>query len=283
MPEQHDGAAPQQAAVQAPQTDEKQKKRKFPFWVFLIGIALLLIAAALLLWYCSRDSDIPTVKKVREKIQYSDTEAPRGSAEKITRREYWTVCIDAGHGYCDPGAQSTYLNGLDEADVNLAVACRLRDILKQRNIRVVMTREEGSGYDPDAKKLELADRTDLANSSEIDLFVSIHCNSFTDPAVSGTRLYYTLDGTWDNATKMLACKLGDAFSALSPVSPALYPQPVSDSFYVVRNTDVPAVLIELGFITNPEEGASMATQSWQKEAAQSLYEGIAQYIEDEKY
>lgn len=181
------------------------------------------------------------------------------------------VVIDAGHGGKDPGAGS---NGLVEKNVTLDVSNRLYTLLQN---------------DPDIKPYatRLTDmypsfdyRTGLANYSA-DMFVSIHCNSITRSSVSGVQVFYPNPNSERGAkSQQLASYLMEGVTSNTgfPNRPAR--QSMGYDFYVLRNTQVPACLVEMGFLTSPSDAAKLATEEGRQQVAQGIYEGIKKGFEN---
>ncbi len=181
----------------------------------------------------------------------------------------FAVCLDPGHGFADPGTLAG--EGLVESEVNLAVAMRVRTLLESAGVTVKMTRETNTHEDP-AYSLSLEDRMVKANSFGCALFVSLHCDSFpSDPTVRGTRIYHLSDDTKAAAS---AAIYGEAIGASLGESVRIKPMLRDDSYYVIRNADCPAVLIELGFVTNPEEAKNLTDPLWQDKMAFGIAAGI---------
>lgn len=193
------------------------------------------------------------------------------------------ICIDAGHGYDDPGAMHENLNGLDEADINLGIALKLAEILKANGYDIFMTRESDEippEMETDDRGLYVLDpyeRCELANEAEADLFLSIHCNSLpSSPSVSGMQLYYTEYHAAGN--DKYAERLADSMEELFGNRPQVIANPKNDSYVVNRLVDAPSVLVETGFITNENDAALMLTESWQQQMAKALAEGIRDFL-----
>lgn len=182
------------------------------------------------------------------------------------------VAIDPGHagGNVDPGACNAQ-TGLQEADVALAVSKKLADFLSQAGITVVMTRQDQEDEASD----DLQYRCDIANRAEVDLFVSIHCNSAT-PGAHGTEVWTSLGETQGDAV---------ATAIMNQISATFVDLAVradwsdgdvdkESNFYVLKYTDAPACLVEMAFISNDEEAAWLADDEWQSKMAAAIARGI---------
>lgn len=170
------------------------------------------------------------------------------------------VVLDPGHGGDDPGA---VVGETMEKNINLAVALLVREQLAdQEGVAVVMTREQDI-------YLSLTDRTKLANQEEADLFVSIHANALeNDESFSGIFTFYHPDKR-SNETAAETIQ-----AAVTAVSGGIDRGVRSENYAVLRETDMPAVLIETGFMTCPEELDMLQDADYQKLLAQGIVQGI---------
>ncbi len=212
----------------------------------------------------------------------------------------WSVMIDPGHGFDDIGTSSALLGEVNEATVNLDIALRVRQLLgAQQDISVLMTHDDNAvdgrisaadGGEPPLNNLVLLtpeDRAVLANGQDIDLFVSIHCDSLPDnPAISGMRAYY-YDGEEQLANRnrgaeCLATNIANEFGfAMGDEAPTPLVRTMSDdnAFYVIKKIGVPSVLCEVGFVTNTTDAKNMLNEDWRQAAAEAIANGIRSYIE----
>lgn len=195
-----------------------------------------------------------------------------------------TICIDPGHGFGDTGAQSALLGGLDEKDINLSISKYTAEALSDKGYNVIMTRTDDimpDGYDKDNQyTMTPQERAALANSyPELNLFVSIHCNSYPQSSeIRGTRIYYYANHS--EKISLFANSVCDGISSVLPdISVKQYPMSSGEAYYVIKNISAPSLLIETGFITNPEDAAFMINDEWQKSFAQGIASGIASYCE----
>ena len=197
-----------------------------------------------------------------------------------------TVCVDAGHGYSDPGSDSDFLGEeYSEKDINLMIAARLCEILRGRGAVVVMTREDDAipaDADGGVYKLDPYMRTDMANGIDgIDVFVSVHCDSFpTNPDVRGLRVHYDSNNT--KYTPGLASSIADScregLSEYGMPDPKLRMYvPTDGGVYVLRNIKAPSVLVEVGFLSNEADAALMLNEDWRNACAEAIAEGILKY------
>ena len=179
------------------------------------------------------------------------------------------IVIDAGHGGHNPGAVRF---GLREADNNLAVALKLEEILKNKGAKVIMTRTSDISLVDKTSPLrdELQARVDITNKNNADIFVSIHTNSSENSSAKGAMTFY-----YDDSSKKLAQSIQDQMvtSTNAPDKGTSY-----GNFLVLRNNEVPAVLVEMGFISNEEEAHQLNNTNYRQKMAVGIANGIQSYF-----
>ena len=188
----------------------------------------------------------------------------------------WTVIIDAGHGGRDGGASAA--DGTLEKHLNLAVAKKLEHLLRLADIRVVMTRSEDielASPDSDHKKRDdLNARLAMTEQYENAILVSIHMNTFPVAKYSGLQVYYS-----KNHAKSLTLAEQIQKDSLSLKADNDRTVKASgDSIFLLSHAKIPAVLVECGFLSNPEETALLKTEAYQQKLAMSLYTSIMTYL-----
>lgn len=174
------------------------------------------------------------------------------------------IVIDAGHGGTDYGA---IRNGINEKDINLDVAKRVEDILRRKGYKVGMTRTNDIF-------VSLEDRCKISESMNPSIFVSIHVNSCvgTEPKGLETHYYH------DNSVELANIIHSRLIKAIHSPNRGLF----KSKFYVINHTSVPAVLLEIGFISNDKERAELTTSKRKQATAQAIAEGIIEYINSHK-
>ena len=181
------------------------------------------------------------------------------------------VILDAGHGGIDVG--KTGVNGEKEKDINLEISKKIKRFLSDSNVSVKMTRE-GDERLADSQREDLKARTDIMNGGAL-LAVSIHQNSYRDPAVSGAQVfYYTGSEEGRTAAGMIQAEL----NALAPDNEKEIR--ANDSYYILKNTRIPTVIVECGFLSSYTEAEKLADDEYQNRIAEAVSEGILQYITD---
>ncbi len=177
-----------------------------------------------------------------------------------------TIVVDPGHGGSDHGAIG--VTGLQEKELNLAVAHKLAILLKEAGASVLMTRE---GDQP----VSNGQRVDLANKAKADLFISIHANAYVSNESNGTETHYCSENNHSNASRYLAHQVqNELISALSLRDRGVK----ANNFYVLKNTEIPAALVELAFISNPAEEEILRNEQTHSTIAQALYRGLEAYL-----
>ena len=201
--------------------------------------------------------------------------ASRGNYDVLNK----VVYLDAGHGGYDPGA--SYF-GISEKSLTLAIQSRVKAKLEAEGYQVVTTRTSDTYVD-------LADRSRAANASESDIFVSIHINASGSSAAQGIETYYyqpyaeypsRINATYHaNPTRLsMSDTLANAIqSSLINATGAQNQGVKRQTFAVLRETTAPAVLLELGFLSNPQEAARLNTSAYQETLANAIVAGIKRY------
>lgn len=186
------------------------------------------------------------------------------------------VCVDAGHGGNDPGKIG--VNELKEKDINLSIAKKVRVILEQNDVEVVMTRTEDTGlYDEESKNKKLQDmkkRCELINHSNCSFTVSIHQNSFQTKEAKGAQVFY-----YDKSKKgkalaaVLQNQLREGLDKNNSRS-----EKANNNYYLLLHTDAPTVIVECGFLSNPEEADKLGEEKYQEKVAWQIALGIMKYL-----
>lgn len=189
-----------------------------------------------------------------------------------------TVIIDAGHGGMDGGAVS--LTGSLEKDLNLEVAENLKSILEAAGYNVVMTRDgdfmlNSDGTYPKSRKMrDLVARADIVKSHPEAILVSVHMNKFTEEKYSGLQVYYSCN---NQKSKELA----EGLQALNKL--VLQPEnnrcvkSAGDDIYILKNADIPAILVECGFLSNYDEARLLDTELYQKKIACLIFSALQRF------
>lgn len=234
----------------------------------LLYIIVAITSFFLLFTSCSRR------QKITEQQMSSRVEVPTYARHL----KGFKICLDPGHG--GQGHVPDYKRGptgIREADVNLQVALHLRDMLQKVGATVVMTRLDDSYVD-------LAMRSQIANESGADFFISLHHNGIDNPGTNYTSTWYHGDADDSRQSLDLARYIqhgvSDALHLSSFPSTGLYSDKLvaASGFGVLRLTECPAVLCEASFLSNPEEEAKLQDDNYLKKEAYGYFLGIARYV-----
>ncbi|MEC0229820.1 N-acetylmuramoyl-L-alanine amidase CwlD [Paenibacillus alba] len=194
-----------------------------------------------------------------------------------------TIALDAGHGGPDGGASSK--EGVIEKDINLAITLQLRDYLQQAGALVIMTRETDTdlaepgtkGYSK-RKTEDLHNRADLINDKDADLFLSVHLNSIPSPKWKGAQtFYYANNPNNPNLASLIQLELKRNLENTDRVAKL-----ADKTVYLLKALKIPSALIEVGFLSNPEEARLLADEKYQRKIAASIYQGVLRFFAGEK-
>lgn len=190
-------------------------------------------------------------------------------------RNKTTIVIDVGHGGSDPGKVG--IQGIKEKDVNLAIARYLKDYLIAEDYTVYMTRETDQGlYDESVsnkKKSDLSNRIQFLQKKNASCMISIHQNSYPDTIQHGAQTFY-YEGREED--KNFAQYVQDSLLAFDPSNTRQIKS--NTSYYILKNAQVPSILIECGFLSNPEETANLTDPNYQKQIAYAIAIGTCRYL-----
>ena len=194
--------------------------------------------------------------------------------------KYSTVIIDAGHGGEDGGASSRA--GLVEKDVNLDIARHLAEMLSKNGINVIMTRDEdkllydrNTDYQGRKKKLDHAARLNIMQKTENAIFVSIHMNSYTNPKYSGLQVWYSQNYA---DSIQLAQRIQDKNKTMLQAQNERKIKAATSSIFLLDKATCPAVLVECGFLSNPDEAAKFKDAEYRRTVAFMLYRSISDFL-----
>lgn len=188
------------------------------------------------------------------------------------------IVIDAGHGGDDPGKIG--INGVLEKDINLTIAHKLRELLESQGYEVIMTRTTGEGlYQPGTKNMKVEDmqkRCGIITKAMPIFTVSIHQNSYPEEYVKGAQVFYYGQSKEGEA---LAKKIqGSLVAHLDPENHRT--EKANESYYLLKKTPTPTVIVECGFLSNSEEAELLNTNEYQDKVAWAVMMGIIQYLKE---
>lgn len=182
------------------------------------------------------------------------------------------IAIDPGHGGSDPGAIGP--GGTTEKTVTLAVAQKLEALLQKAGAKVIMTRRTDSDvYGVNASAVdELKARTTVGTVNKADVFISIHADAFSNPTAGGTSTFYYRKSMYD---VMLAQNIQTSIVQAGNLTDR---RANPANFYVIKRSLMPAALVELAFITNPNEEKLLNSPQFQQKMAQGIYQGLENFF-----
>lgn len=211
------------------------------------------------------------------------TETNPSSAEPVVTpapgpMSHLTILVDAGHGGYDGGARCRD-SGVWEKALNLAVALEVEKALTAQGAAVVMTRREDVDLCEEdrpaaltKKRQDMLNRIALATENQVDMVLSIHMNEYRARSESGPQVFYR-EGS--DAGRLLAGCMQDAL--IRHLKPAKERSALAGDYFILQ-LDVPSVLIECGFISNPTEEQLLLSPPYQAKLAQAIAEGVAEYL-----
>lgn len=188
------------------------------------------------------------------------------------------IVIDPGHGGDDCGARGR--SGLAEKDVVLDIGRHLAGLFNRVAVYTVMTRDDDEDLAGDGsldpmrrKRLDLESRVDLGARSGADLYISVHANSFPEPVWSGAQTFYHGKSEESKALaqaiqKELVARLGPNLRRAKP----------GDDYFVLRKSKMPAVIVEVGFLSNPREESLLAQPDYRRRVAEAIFHGTVNYL-----
>lgn len=191
-----------------------------------------------------------------------------------------TVVLDAGHGGLDSGAVG--VTGALEKNINLSIVLTLRDMLEMSGFNVVLTRDEDiSIYDPgitgirNQKLNDMDNRLKIIQSHPDSVFLCIHQNNFTDPQYFGGQMFYNNNNP---NNRSLAQIMQNKFAQLQPGNDREI-KLSGDELFLLKSNPNPSLMIECGFLSNPEEEAKLSTWEYQQKVAFTIYSGLMEYLD----
>ena len=189
-----------------------------------------------------------------------------------------TIVLDPGHGAPDPGARSS--SGILEKDVTLSVSLKLADLLRQAGANVVLTRwvDDDLASEHDRRvgrrqSTDLRNRVLTAKAGHADAFISIHCNAVPSERWMGAQTLYQRDNPdGEHLAKVIQYRFREL------LLPTAREPAATSTLYLLKRIPGPAVIAEIGFLTNPEESAQLASQGYQRTVAFSIYVALYDYF-----
>lgn len=187
----------------------------------------------------------------------------------------YTIVIDAGHGGRDDGCVSD--NGTTESEINLKIAKTLKNYLETLGIKVVLTRSDGNGlYDSNATNFKVSDmekRIEIIQKTKPNMVISIHCNSFEDSSQRGAQVFYQEN---DEVSKEFAeCVQNQLINQLDNAREFAN----KGDYYLLKESNLPAILIECGYLSNAEEEKLLSSVDYQNKVSYAIMCGVVKYFD----
>ncbi len=201
-------------------------------------------------------------------------------SSRLEEKDVKCVVLDAGHGGADPGKVG--INGAEEKDVNLEIALLVKQYLEANDVVVVMTRTTEEGlYDADTSNKKVQDmkrRIALIEETQPDITVSIHQNSYPEEYVHGAQVFYYDDSRQgQRLAELIQAQLVDKADPDNTRQVK-----ANDSYYLLKKTGVPIVIVECGFLSNQAEAEKLCNSDYQHRLAWAIHLGILQYLNTER-
>lgn len=197
----------------------------------------------------------------------------------LEKKEAYLVMIDPGHGGNDPGKIG--VDGTLEKDLNLIIAKRVKHLLEQQDVEVLMTRESDEGlYDESSSNKKVEDmkrRCSLMNETEPDLVISIHQNSYHEEGIQGAQVfYYRTSGQGKELAETIQKEL------VRVVDPDNRRQAkANDTYYLLKKTIPPICIVECGFLSNWEESKRLQNEDYQEKLAWAIHLGVIKFLNND--
>ncbi len=192
---------------------------------------------------------------------------------KCSGNYIFTICIDPGHGGYDPGAINQ-THKVNEKDLVLDVSLKLGEILKKQDVKVIYTREKDS-IPWTTQRESLQGRSEISNKSNADIFISIHVNNFPKSSkVNGTEVWCRFKDTED---EILATEISNRLSDMNYTRDRGLRYETDKKLYVLRNTNATSALVELGYISNPQDIEFLMSEENRLKCAEAIAEAIMNY------
>ena len=227
----------------------------------IISIVLVLVVVAGLL-YCSGLGN--TIMGV---IGWGEIE----NAEDVV------IVLDAGHGGMDPGKVG--IHDEKEKDINLSIIYKLKELLEENDVKIILTREGDDGLytqeDKNKKKADLNKRLDIIDNSGALLVVSIHQNAYPSQDVHGAQVFYQEKSPVGR--QLAQCVQTELINGLDKENTRQIKG--NGSYYLLKKSQIPMIIVECGFLSNDEEAKKLKDEAYQESLAEGIAQGILTYLD----
>lgn len=198
-----------------------------------------------------------------------------------SRTEDKKICIavDAGHGGSDPGKVG--VNDALEKDINLALALKLHDLLEKKEITVILTRDSDASLAPldatNKKASDMQKRCQIISDANPIFTISLHQNSYPAEEVKGAQVFYYSQS--EQGKELAEILQSSLVSRVDPQNKRT--AKANESYYLLKKTPTPTVIVECGFLSNPTEAELLLDEAYQDKLVRAVYMGILEYLEKE--
>ena len=229
----------------------RKQKNNRKLFILIIGLAIVL-AVLIVMMVTAKEKEV------------AETSADTLKGVKVV--------IDAGHGGFDGGTVGGS-TGVLEAEINLSISVKLERRLQQLGAQVVMTRSDENAV-AETKDGDMAKRREIIESSDQDVTISIHQNRFEDPDVKGPQVFYNPGSVQG---EKLAAAIQDTMNQELEVASPRTQQ--GKAYYIVKSGAAPAVIVECGFLSNPEEEKLLMNDEYQNLIVKAIIDGLENYLD----
>ncbi|MBA4699950.1 MAG: N-acetylmuramoyl-L-alanine amidase [Ruminococcus sp.] len=200
---------------------------------------------------------------------YLDRET-KETAAAAGAKEKQVVVVDAGHGGFDSGKVG--VNQALEKDLNLQIANKVKTMLEKQGIKVIMTRKDENSL-ASSKVEDMKTRVSIINQEKPSLAVSIHQNSYTQESIHGAQVFYF---THSKEGEKSAKVMQEALLAADPENTRQ--AKANDTYYMLKKTNSPVIIVECGFLSNKAEADKLTTEEYQNALTEAICKGVQDYL-----
>ena len=246
----------------------KKRKLKNRFYIFLFVI----LSTCFVIWVLQRSGTYEDKLPVNLELLNPDIQQNNSREDSSANNSRLKVCLDAGHGGHDAGTESVL--GFTEKELNLSVALKAGKLLEEEGYEVIYTRDSDEAKGSNQKE-DLKARCDISNEADADIFISIHCNfDERSKKTKGTEVWCRFKGY--NGERLAKC-VSRQMSGIGFTKDRGIKYEDDGSLYVLINTNAPAVLVELGFLSNLEDSRYLETDKGQDNCALAILSAVKEY------
>ncbi len=262
--------------------DKNDKNNKILKWFIVVGGVICVIGAVVyiknIIYMTESAQSNPTMGEASDIRSISRIDTDKQIRDKLLSKEDKIVVIDAGHGGKDPGKIG--IHNEIEKDINLSIAYILKNKLIKSGFSVIMTRTGDEGldsiYDKNKKMSDMRKRTEIINLAGAVCMVSVHQNSYVSEKEHGAQSFYY---TTSDVSKSLARAIQESMKANCDGNNSRM-EKANDSYYILKKSVIPSVIVECGFLSNDREARMLASASYQYKVAEAIKLGVIKWAND---